>query len=169
MNFEKILQPVFERLRLIVGRCVIKAVSYSSKEQNAEIELIAGEKRRNVQFIQQYGFSSCPKGDVSGIAVFIGGRRDNGAVIASNGDDISSSLSPGEVMVHSPFGQKIFLKEDGSIEVSANSGKKIVFKNEIECEREISAMTITPASKVTLSKHVHNTAVGPSRVPTPGI
>ena len=78
MNFEALLDPILAKIRLMVGRCVILASKYKDGELLADIELVAGEKRRGVEFLQQFGFSSRPKGDVEGIALFVGGSRDNG-------------------------------------------------------------------------------------------
>lgn len=169
MNFEALLEPIYNRLRLIVGRCAIMATKYNSGDLEADIELIAGEKRRNVEFLQQFGFCSRPSGNVSGVAIFVGGNRDNGVVVATNGDDLRPDLQPGEVLVHSPHGQKILLKNDGSIEMEAAAGKSIVCKSDFECQKEVYANAVTPASRVSLSKHIHPTAVGPTSSPTPGV
>lgn len=165
MNVEALLEPLISRLRLMVGRCVLTATRYKSGELLADVELI--EKRRNIEFMQHYGFSSRPKGKVNGVCVFVGGSRDNGIVVATEGEEIRQSLKEGEVAVHAPFGQKILLKEDGSIEITAASGKKIVCKNDIECEMEVTCWSKTKPVK--LSTHLHSNAVpGPSTPPTPG-
>lgn len=164
---ESLLEPIYNRLRLLVGRCIITATKYNKGDLEADVELIAGEKRRNIEFLQQYGFSSRPKGNVSALAVFVGGNRDNGAVIATNGDDFAANLEPGEVLVHSPHGQKILLKNDGSIEMEAASGKSIVCKNKIECPEidcsgDVSAQNVSAKVEVSgnmglihLTKHTH--------------
>lgn len=124
MNFEALLEPIMAKIRLMVGRCVIIASKYSDGELLADIELLAGEKRRGVEFLQQFGFSSRPKGDVEGIALFVGGSRDNGVVISTRGE--CPDLEEGEVMVHSPHGQNILLKSDGSVNVTNKNGGSIV-------------------------------------------
>lgn len=124
MNFEALLEPIMAKIRLMVGRCVIIASKYSDGELLTDIELLAGEKRRGVEFLQQFGFSSRPNGDVEGIALFVGGSRDNGVVISTRGE--CPDLQEGEVMVHSPHGQKILLKSDGSVNVTNKNGGSIV-------------------------------------------
>lgn len=163
MNFESLIEPFLKRLQLIVGRCVISASRYKDGELLTDIELVAGEKRRAVEFLQQFGFSSRPKGEVEGIALFIGGSRDNGVVVASRGE--CPDLKEGEVRVHSPFGSSITLKEDGSVELVTNS-KKFRFVGDIEATGEVKAMC--DSTFVTLTGHVHPTGVGPSSKPTPG-
>lgn len=124
MSFESLIEPIMKRLALLVGRCVVYASKYKDGELLADIELVAGEKRRSVEFLQQFGFSSRPKGKVDAVALFVGGSRDNGVVVATG--DQANDLEEGEVMVHSPHGQKILLKSDGSVNVTNKNGGSIV-------------------------------------------
>ena len=163
MNFEALLDPILAKIRLMVGRCVILASKYKDGELLADIELVAGEKRRGVEFLQQFGFSSRPKGDVEGIALFVGGSRDNGVVISTRGE--CPDLKEGEVRVHSLFGSSITLKDDGTVELVTNS-KKFRFVGDIEATGDVKAMC--DAAFVTLAGHIHPTGVGPSSKPTPG-
>lgn len=60
---------------------------------------------------------------------------------------------------------KLFLlstNDETTIEITC---KKLIVNGEIEATKEISAMTLTPATKVTLSEHVHAQIGSP---PTPG-
>lgn len=163
MSFESLIEPIMKRLALLVGRCVVYASKYKDGELLADIELVAGEKRRSVEFLQQFGFSSRPKGKVDAIALFIGGSRDNGVVIATG--DQANDLEEGEVCVHSPFGSSITLKNDGTVELVTNS-KKFRFVGDIEATGNVKAMCDTAV--VTLANHIHPTGVGPSSKPTPG-
>lgn len=58
------MNKILNSLRLMVGRCVVMATRTENGEMLADLELIAGEKRRGVEFLQQFGFSSRPMGDV---------------------------------------------------------------------------------------------------------
>lgn len=82
---------------------------------------------------------------------------------------------------------KILVKLNGEIEVETNAdvsvkanqvdidANKLTVSGDIECngnisaDMEVSAMVLTPATKVSLSKHVHNSEAGPTFSPTPGI
>ena len=177
MNMD-FLETLLARLRLIVGRCLITATKYKDGEMLSDIGLVADEKRRNVELMQQYGFSSRPKGNVDGVAIFVGGSRENGVVIATRGE--CPELKPGEVMVHSPFGSSIKLKEDGSVELVTDSKKfrfvgdiettgkvtvdgKIEAGGAIEAGGEITAMKNT--THISLSTHMHATAAPGNPVP----
>ena len=163
MNFEALLDPILAKIRLMVGRCVILASKYKDGELLADIELVAGEKRRGVEFLQQFGFSSRPKGDVEGIALFVGGSRDNGVVISTRGE--CPDLEEGEVCVHSPFGTSMTLKKDGSIEFMTKSNK-FRFVGDVEATGDFKAMC--DGAFVTLTKHVHGTNMGLSTPAQPG-
>ena len=163
MSFESLIEPLMKRLALIVGRCVILASKYKDGELLADIELVAGEKRRGLEFLQQFGFSSRPKGDVEGVALFVGGSRDNGVVIATRGE--CPDLEEGEVRMYSPFGTSITLKKDGSIEFKTKSNK-FRFEGDVEATGDFKA--VCDGAFVTLSQHIHPTGVGPSSKPIPG-
>lgn len=180
MNFDRLLSPIKSRLRLMIARAVVVAC----KDKHVKIDLLAGESREDVDFFQQYGFSSRPKGFVGAVALFVGGSRDNGVVVASRGEDndMGISLEPGEVAVHSSFGSSIILKKDGSVMIKTNTGKPLRVEGDVHVvgkvlsTDEIAAkctdvpqvgLKDTPPA-VHLSSHLHNSAVGLTSGPTPG-
>lgn len=178
MSFESLIEPLMAKLRLMVGRCVISASRYKNGELLADIELVAGERRRNVEFLQQFGFSSRPKGDVEGVALFIGGSRDNGVVISTRGE--CPDLKEGEVQVHSPFGSSITLKNDGSIVSVPASGKKFIVASDLLVRGKMLgtgdvvagvnevAEEVVETGGISLQTHMHPTAVvGSPSTPTP--
>jgi len=160
---ERLLNPIKARIRLMIGKCLITACSGDA----VSLSILAGETREEVDFYQQYGFSSRPTGKVDGVALFVGGSRDNGALVASRGkdDDMRVVLAPGEVAVHSKFGSKILLKKDGSVVVTTSSNKFRV-EGDVEVTGDVKALC--DSTFVTLSGHIHPTGVGPSSKPTPG-
>lgn len=181
----QMLENLMNRVRLMVGRCIIVATKYESGDLNVDVELTAGEKRRNLEFLQQYGLISRPVGDVSGLALFVGGNRANGVVVACNGDEsaMKKKLEPGEVCLVSPHGQQVYLKKDGSIALVSGNGivtvdgklqvsQDIVSGGAVQAKMDVVAFNGLP-NRVGLSTHIHPIAVGPSGVgpsnpPTPG-
>lgn len=173
---ERLLNPIKSRIRLMISRAVISAC----KDGKVDIGLLAGESREDVDFLQQYGFSSRPVGKVSGVALFIGGSRDNGVVVASRGDDkdMNVDLEEGEVAVHSPFGSKIILKKDGSVLVEPKPGKPTLVKSDLHVVGNVWAVGDFAANSIYigetmnegmihLTRHTHASAVGPT-APTTG-
>lgn len=174
MGLEEMLEPIRARIRLLIGRAVIAASKNADGKIMLDLELLAGEKRRGIEQMQQFGFTSRPKGDVSTVALFIGGSRDNGVVIASRGDGPEMTdykLEEGETMMHSPFGQKILFMSDGNIEMKAAAGKKILMKSEVEISENLVVqkdITSMKTGVVTLSGHPHNSGAGLTSAPVPG-
>lgn len=162
------IQSLIERVRLIVGRCVIVASRYDSGNHVVDAELTAGEKRRGLDFVQQFGLVSRPKGKVSGVALFVGGNRANGVVVACNGEEsaLRKSLKEGEVCLVAPFGQQVFLKEDGSILLKSAKGIVNV-DGEMHVTQDVIVFDKKP-NQVRVSTHIHGTGVGPSSPPQPG-
>jgi phage baseplate assembly protein V len=188
-----IIEELINKIRLMVGRCVITACSYDSNDLKVDVELLAGEKRRKLDFLQQYGLISRPVGDVSGLALFVGGKRANGVVVACNAEEkkMKKELEPGEVCLLSPHGQQIFLKKDGSVSIVSGNGKiemdgKLIVsegveiggglrvKESIAADGAVSSGLDVIAfkdkpNKVGLSTHIHLTPAGNSSPPTPGM
>lgn len=167
-----IVETLLARLRLVVGRCVLTATKYKDDELLSDVELVAGEKRRGLDYLQQYGFSSRPKGEVEGVALFIGGSRENGVVVATRSDN--ADLGEGEVKVHSPFGSSVYLKKDGSVEiesagdVTVKTGKgigKLRVEGGVEATQDVKSMC--DSAPVSLSTHTHASCAGQTMVPTP--
>lgn len=174
MNLDAFFDKIISRIKLIVGQCVIQACKYRDGEMVADVELLAGEKRRGIEVMQQFGFSSRPKGDVDGIALFVGGSRNNGVIIAMRGE--CPKLKEGEVMVHSPFGSSVYLKEDGSIEMNSvgdivanpgNGAGKLIVNGSVEASLDVKANA--KLAPVSLALHTHTSAAGPTNAPTPSV
>lgn len=160
---ERILNPIKARIRLMIAKCLVTACGGDT----ATLSLLAGESREDVDFYQQYGFSSRPVGTVGGVALFIGGSRDNGVLVASRGEDgdMKVKLDPGEVAVHSKFGSMVLLKKDGSVVLKTDSNK-LRIEGDVDVTGDVKAMC--DGTFVTLMGHIHPTGVGPSSKPTPG-
>ena len=166
-----IVETLLARLRLVVGRCVLTATKYKDNELLSDVELVAGENRRGLDYLQQYGFSSRPKGKVEGVALFIGGSRENGVVVATRSSN--ADLDEGEVKVHSPFGSSVYLKKDGSVEIES-AGNVIVKTDKgigklrveggIEATQDVKSMC--DSLPISLTDHVHSSNAGLTLKPT---
>lgn len=178
MNFDAFVEKIMSRVRLIVSYCTVIASKNSDDGMTVDAEFVPGEKRTGLEFFQQFGFSSRPKGDVDGVALFIGGSRDNGVVVATR-DASGQQLEEGEVVVYSAFGSSVKLKKDGTIALSPASGKNVVAESDLLCKGKLLATgdvfagvtdtgeTVVTAGGVSLQMHMHPTAApGSPSVPT---
>ena len=85
----------------------------------------------------------------------------NGVVIG-----VSSNSSTPEIFIYHPEGSFINIDKEGKI---FSKGDWKHFGN-FEATKEVTAMTATEATKVTLSKHIHASSIpGPSVPATPGV
>lgn len=184
IDFSRLLDPIKRQIRLVVGKALIQSITSSKDGLFATIGMANDEKHEDVPFMQQYGIVSVPNSDSKAVVLFIGGARDNGIVVATQGDASSiPKLEKGEVCLYSEFGQTIVLKKDGSILAAPKSGKsfriegqldvigKIVSTDEVAANyADLNGTLIPSVTSVHLSTHVHySTAPGdPTSPPNPG-
>ena len=135
----EILESLRRAIRLIVGKCVIEASKLGSDGVETNVILLGGEKHSAVRLMQHYGFASVPGDGAEAVALFVGGARDNGVVVSTQGPASQiPKLEKGESCLFSQYGQSIIMKKDGSVQVFAASGKDIVFNNRLVAKQDIS-------------------------------
>lgn len=127
---KKVLEPLALNLRLIVSRALLDSVNDSPGVQVVKVQLLAGEVQE-MERMQNFGFTSVPTKGSEGVAVFIGGDREHGVCIAmENRDKRLKNLTAGQSAQYDESGAKVWLKNDGSIDVQASSNTKIQLKND---------------------------------------
>jgi phage baseplate assembly protein V len=121
------LAPLTKRIKLVVGRCVLDSVKDSTGLQNLKIVIMADEVLDKIERVQEYGFTSYPLAGCEGVAVFTGGNRDNGVVIATDDRRYRpSDLAEGDTCLYNAYGTRVILKNaDGSVEVITDSELKV--------------------------------------------
>ncbi|MEG1604097.1 MAG: phage baseplate assembly protein [Cloacibacillus sp.] len=158
---KKLTRPVAQKAALASARCIIKLVNDSVPLQSVQIDALAGETRSDVERVQEYGFTSMPQADCRGIAIFIGGDRSSGVVIAT--DDTryrKKDLLPGEVAIYTDEGDYIHFKRGKEIEIVTGC-KLIVTAPQTEITGDISILgnvTVSGdvvASGKSLVNHIH--------------
>jgi len=125
---QTMLEPVKNKVGLMVGRCVLRAITDTGKLQRVQVQALADETHDDVERVQQYGFTSVPFAGAEGVVVFVGGNRDHGLVIAVDDRRYRLvGLSAGEVALYDDQGQKVHLTRTGIVVDGA--GKDIHFVN----------------------------------------
>lgn len=128
------LHALENRLLNAIGRGVLTSVDDSRGLQIVELDGMPGEELKDVERIQNYGFTSHPKEGSQAVLVFPQGDRGHGIVVAM--DDMGArlkDLAQGDVAVHDGRGNVVKLTEDG-----------------IEVEAAESAVVVTAATEVTI-------------------
>lgn len=171
-----------ERERNIVSKALVFKVALCPKDGVlTNIKLAGGEMHDDVQTIQQYGFASLPSKNARALTLFVGGERDNGVVVATQGDSEKiPSIEEGEVALFTDYGQSIILKKDGSIVATPARGKTFSILGDLEVDGNVSATkevsatcpkvgdNIDKTMGVHLSTHAQPTNVGPAGKPIQG-
>lgn len=123
----KLLNPLRRRVRLMISRAVISAISDGGGLQLVQVKLLDGEVRDGVERFQEYGFTGVPLAGAEGIMACVSGNRDHGVLVAVDDPRYRiKGLQPGEVAMYSHLDKqahkhRIILKDDGSMEVLAKS------------------------------------------------
>lgn len=139
-GLERVLQGMQRRVMLTVGRAVIRKISDDPKMQSVQAELLKGELRDSLERFQNYGFTSVPHPGAEGVAVFVGGNRDHGILVAVDDRRYRlKGMQGGEVALYTDEGDKVHLKRNREIEVITKTLK-------ITCE----TATVEASEKVTI-------------------
>lgn len=131
-----IIAPLRRKADLMIARAVIRSTKYDQGLQYAQLDLLADETKDAVQHMQEYGFASAPDADADAIAVFVGGERMHGVVIATDDSRHRPEVEPGEAAVYTKFGDIIKLTKDGEILITSTN-KVIVTAPDIEIEGDL--------------------------------
>ena len=114
------IRDLRRRVLLGVARAVIRAVDDSAQAQECQVELLKGELRDRMERFQEYGYTSVPLAGAEAAAIFVGGNRDHGIIVATEDRRFRlKDLAPGEVALYTDEGDKIHFKRGGTIRIEA--------------------------------------------------
>lgn len=111
---DKLMAPLRRRVRLMVSRCVLSALSDANGIQGSKVKLLSDEVRDGVERMQNYGYTSVPLPGAEGVMVCVSGNRDHGIVIVMDDRRYRlKGLQAGEVALYDDLQQKIHLTRNG--------------------------------------------------------
>lgn len=173
---ERLVAPLARRVRMLLGRAVLRLVDDAKRIQELQVEGYAGELLSGVERFQDYGISSHPHPGAEVVIGCVGGIRSH--AIALRVDDRRyrpTGLAEGEVLLYTSEGDHVHLRRGRIIEVVAGA-KLDVTAPVVEVQASTSAtvtspvVTVIASSKVTLTTPVvevsGNLEVGGSAVIT---
>lgn len=126
-SLNKLLDPLRRRVRLMISRAVLSAISDGAGIQLVQVKLLEGEVRDGVERFQNYGFTGVPLPGAEGVMACVSGNRDHGIIVAMDDRRYRiKALESGEVAVYTyldkqPHKHRIIFKNDGSIECLAKN------------------------------------------------
>jgi len=105
------------QIRGIAARAYIHAVNDNGESQTANVTVYQGVDRSDVEILQQYGFTSrAPKGGLMLVFAVGGDQGDLVGIAAGAPHARLGNLEDGESAHYGPFGARVHIKQDGTIE-----------------------------------------------------
>lgn len=146
-TLERLLAPIWRRLRLIVSRGVVRRTDDALPLEVLQADLLAGETALMERF-QEYGFCSRPLPGAEVIAAAVGGARGHLVGVAT--DDRRHrprDLEAGETCLYTDEGDEIRLKRGRIIAVTAGARLHVTAPDvQVDCE----TAQVAAATAVTL-------------------
>ncbi|PZQ44872.1 MAG: hypothetical protein DI551_09225 [Micavibrio aeruginosavorus] len=125
-GISKYLDPLKRRIYSIASRGTIKGVSDGGGRQYAQVGLLAGESRDNVERIQNFGLSSNPPAGTQAVVICVGGNRDHPIIIATDNQAARiGNLKSGETVIYNAAGDFVKIEIDGKITIKASSKVRV--------------------------------------------
>ena len=114
------------RVRLMISRAIVQLVNDATKAQELQIDLLEDETHDQVERFQQYGLTSVPHAGAEALAVFVGGLRSHGIIIAVEDRRYRlKNLQGGEVALYDDLGQVVLLGRE-RIEITSPNQVKVI-------------------------------------------
>lgn len=155
-DIAKLLAPLRMRAANMLAKAVVALVNDGTKLQRLQITVLKGETRNDVDRIQDYGLTSHPEPGARAVALFLGGDRGNGLVVAVDDERYRVKVAAGEVALYAKWGQVVHLRAD--------TGLTIVALGDVELRGR--HVRIHGTESVTLDCAGHGVVYTPDRVHT---
>jgi phage baseplate assembly protein V len=122
-ELDQISKLIANRLRNMFARGEVKKIT-KGKTTKAKVEFLSGEIFDGIEMPQQFGHQSHPPVGSEVIALFLGGNRDHGSIIATfnKSHTQQEELEEGETAMFDRSGSKVVIKADGSISITPSGG-----------------------------------------------
>lgn len=118
--FSILIEPLRSRVYNIVSRGVLELAKDTEGMQVLKAAILADENRDDIEYFQDYGFTSVPKAGAEALVICPQGNRDHMiAVKVADRRFRLKGLAEGEVALYTDEGDKIVFKRGGTIEVVA--------------------------------------------------
>ena len=115
-DFKRLIRPLQNKIFLLLGRAILKAIDNSEGTQKIQVIALSGETITGMERFQEYGFETYPFTEAEVAAFFLNGNRSHGIALCVHDRRYRpKDLSEGEVALYTyedattPF--RIQLKE----------------------------------------------------------
>jgi phage baseplate assembly protein V len=152
----KIVAPIKRRVMLTVARGWLDSVDDATTAQTAQVNLLEGETAELERF-QNYGFTSVPPQNCDVAAVFVGGNRAHGIVVAiEDRAHRPTGLNAKDVALYTAKGQRVYLDHDNDLVLLGSSPANFVALANLVLTELQAIQSDQIALKVDLLAHVHS-------------
>lgn len=112
--------PLARGLGNMLARGTVVLVNAATKMQTLQVKLLSGEAKDGIEHFEGYGLTVKPHPGAECVALFFGGDRSHGVVIAvADRRYRMTGLAEGEVALHDDLGQHVHLTRTGIVVYSA--------------------------------------------------
>lgn len=172
-DVQKLIAPLWRRVRLIADRAIVTAVTDSFNRQGLQLKVLADEAADDVERFQNYGHTSVPPAGSEAIVLGIGGARAGLVAIAVEDKSVRpKDLEAGDNCLYHLEGHRIILRKDGLLEIEAktviiNASEKLTMmspdteiQGPLHVTGEITSDTDVKTGTTSLKGHKHNESGG---------
>ena len=100
-DFQRLIRPIKNKLFLLLGRAILKAVNNAEQTQKIQVIALSGEVITDMERFQEYGLETYPLAEAEVAAVFLNGNRDHGIALCVHDRRYRpTGLSAGEIMLY---------------------------------------------------------------------
>ena len=121
MFLDRILEPIRNKIILMVAKAVINRVIDTEGIQTLQVDFGNDELIDGVERVQNFGFTSHPEDGGQAIVLCIGGTREHPVVIAVDEGKYRPALAKGESAMYNAGGMLIKLTSGGFIDLQKGS------------------------------------------------
>lgn len=137
----RFLQPLSNRVMLMLGRAILRAINDTGATQLAQLSLLAEEERSSVEIWHDYGYTSNPPAGLEAAVLFPAGKRNHGIVVAIGDRKFRlRNLQAGEVALYTDEGDSLVFKRGRMIEITTTT---LVVKASSKCVFETPLVEVT--------------------------
>lgn len=132
--FNRLLEPLRRRVRMVVQRAVVEYVHSQNGRHFVQVVATGGEPY-DAELVQPFGFASQPVAGAGAVVLNLNGDRSHSVAINVGDNRYRVEVGAGEVAIYNQDGAKIHLKAGRIIDFDAdlvNINCKVVIDNELE-------------------------------------
>ena len=155
-DFKRLIRPLQNKIFLLLGRAILKAIDNSEGTQKIQVIALSGETITGMERFQEYGFETYPFTEAEVAAIFLNGNRSHGIALCVHDRRYRpKDLVEGEVAVYTDEDLtadfRIWLKRD---RILAILNDKLQITSDTEAYINSAMVTLGSAVRASVRKLV---------------